>query len=396
MMQLRRILVVLVTLAALWVVAGVPLPGIDRELLAEWAGPSFFTNPAFSVGALGVTPWVTAAVVAELAAMAWGPWRVLRVSGPEARAPIERLTAVLWVLFACIQAYAMALASEQMRLGFVPLVSEPGTLFRLVFVASLVAGSAVCVALCRWCARDGLGVGLLAAVVLQHTEEAQMWAAWVQLGEGVVLAPVLVVVAGLALVGLRPPGKTTSTSVAGLVPIGTLVAVPALVGFEPVPLVALALVLTGGLAFLFQMPERVARVRGVDAQLVRSDLGLGIAVNAAVVVGLVIFALQGNTPAWGLGLVVLGVAAWDVAEEMRARGDGTTVEVWQLHRVYAVDPAVEALRAAGIPANARGVRVRSLFHALGPYFPIGILVEPGREDEARGVLRAWQRASVAE
>ncbi len=58
------------------------------------------------------------------------------------------------------------------------------------------------------------------------------------------------------------------------------------------------------------------------------------------------------------------------------------VPACELHRVYAVEPALAALAAAGIPAFARTRHFRALSHFFGPYAPIEILVPLERAAEA--------------
>jgi len=52
--------------------------------------------------------------------------------------------------------------------------------------------------------------------------------------------------------------------------------------------------------------------------------------------------------------------------EIRARQTGPLSVVWSLHRVYEIEPTLEMLGAAGIPAAIPGGFARSLLHFFGP------------------------------
>ena len=64
--------------------------------------------------------------------------------------------------------------------------------------------------------------------------------------------------------------------------------------------------------------------------------------------------------------------------------------------MYAVAPAVRLLQSAGIPAFARGLRVRSLLLFFGPHVPIELLVPAEHAARARAFLEVrWPKASEA-
>ena len=65
----------------------------------------------------------------------------------------------------------------------------------------------------------------------------------------------------------------------------------------------------------------------------------------------------------------------------------------RLYRVYAAEPALQALAAAGIPAFPRALRYRSLFHFFAPWAPVELLVPAERALEAEAICA---RVAVAE
>jgi hypothetical protein len=89
-----------------------------------------------------------------------------------------------------------------------------------------------------------------------------------------------------------------------------------------------------------------------------------------------------------LGLFVTAMVM-DLAGEWRARKEhGAMASAWPEHRVYAVDPILDALAHANIPAHAKNVHLRTLLQFFGPFCPIEILVPEARVAEAREILRA--------
>jgi hypothetical protein len=77
----------------------------------------------------------------------------------------------------------------------------------------------------------------------------------------------------------------------------------------------------------------------------------------------------------------------DVIAEARAlRRHGPLVAVWPEHRVRAVDEALSVLERAGIPALARSVHHRTLWHFFAPFIPIQLLVPAARGEEASRLL----------
>jgi hypothetical protein len=61
------------------------------------------------------------------------------------------------------------------------------------------------------------------------------------------------------------------------------------------------------------------------------------------------------------------------------------VAVRELHPVFAVEPVLRALGAAGIEPLARTRHFRALFHFFAPYAQIEILVPSERAAEAQAI-----------
>lgn len=149
---------VLVTLLALIVfLAGfhIPLPGLTQDALAQ--APN---SRPYSVFALGLTPWMAAAVIAELVRLALTGSRLPSFfKGPHASLYSRPVIAMALAL-AAFQGYGIAIALESM--GYM----NAGPLPMLLMTISLMAGTAIIISLGRFIDRAGLGMGfwlLLAA-----------------------------------------------------------------------------------------------------------------------------------------------------------------------------------------------------------------------------------------
>lgn len=148
-------------------------------------------------------------------------------------------------------------------------------------------------------------------------------------------------------------------------------------------------------------PARVAAVRarldggGADPQELeaeaKADLRRAIGRTLAFLVGItVIKEVVGRVTGQYLDpivFVLVTVVILDIrADYLARRRSLTLVSVWPEHRPYAVDVALRALAAEGIWAHAQNANGRAMLQLFGPFVPIEIMVQPGREGEAREVL----------
>ena len=91
-----------------------------------------------------------------------------------------------------------------------------------------------------------------------------------------------------------------------------------------------------------------------------------------------------------LTVLVVGTAVvLDLAKEWRfRRAHPELARAWPVHRVYAIQPALQALQAAGIPAFPRGLHHRTLLQLFGPYVPVTLLVPEEKAEEAEHLVGA--------
>ena len=152
----------------------IPLPGID---LAAWvqiagrhSGDAFGLLDISSAGAarrlaifaLGILPYVSAAVILQLASIFSARFRNLSTQGYNGRRRTVVYTRVLTLVLAAAQAYALAEALD----GMPSIVSDPGISFRLTTVVTLAGGALFVAWLADQITARGIGNGIALILAL--------------------------------------------------------------------------------------------------------------------------------------------------------------------------------------------------------------------------------------
>ncbi len=166
----RRVAFTLGALLVFRIGAYIPLPGTDVAAWSRIPGyhsrdilfglfdlPSGGTARHLAIFALGITPYIIAAILIRIGCMVWSRLRDLTAAGARGRDKIAAYTLYLTLILAAFQAYGMAHAIERVR-GIVP---EPGLVFELTTVVSLTAGTVFLVWLCNQITARGIGNGLV-------------------------------------------------------------------------------------------------------------------------------------------------------------------------------------------------------------------------------------------
>ncbi len=130
----------------------IPLPGFTAKALSQVNGA---TLERISILALGITPFVTILILAELLKVVAPNVRRWEQAEAHNRVKLNRIVVGLSLLAAAAQASGLALALEDVT----HLVEEPGTPFRLTCIATLVGGTAIVIWLADLITRRGLGSG---------------------------------------------------------------------------------------------------------------------------------------------------------------------------------------------------------------------------------------------
>ena len=170
----------------------VPLPGIDpvalQTLFDQTRGGVLDFFNMFSGGglermsliALGVMPYITASIVMQLATTMSPTLAQLKKEGESGRKKINQYTRYGTVLLCMIQGYATAVGLENWGNGSA--VPDPGMMFRVTVVISLVGGTMFLMWLGEQITSRGVGNGV--SLIIMAGIVAQLPTALAQLFEG--------------------------------------------------------------------------------------------------------------------------------------------------------------------------------------------------------------------
>lgn len=146
----------------------IPVPGIDpvalEDLFKSQQGGilgmfNMFSGGAlsrFSVFALGIMPYISASIIMQLMTVVSPTMEALKKEGEAGRRKITQYTRYGTVLLATFQAIGISIALESQA----GLVVDPGFLFRMTSVVSLVAGTMFLMWLGEQITERGLGNGI--------------------------------------------------------------------------------------------------------------------------------------------------------------------------------------------------------------------------------------------
>jgi preprotein translocase subunit SecY len=115
----------------------IPLPGIDAAVWEQLFQRQPAGVHAMAIFALGITPYISAAVLIQLVTIVAPPLQRLRGGGGRGNRIIYAYTLYLALLFAAFQAYVLSSGLEKIP----QLVTEPGLLFRISTILTLTGGT---------------------------------------------------------------------------------------------------------------------------------------------------------------------------------------------------------------------------------------------------------------
>jgi len=170
----RRLFYLFLGLAIYRFAIHIPAPGVNSEAFLEFfrqqAGGTLFgfldifsggALRRFSVCALGVMPYISASIIMQLLTVVFPSIKEYYKEGPEGRRKIAYYTRYLTVLICLIQGFGIAVGLERMTTpSGVPIVAEPGLLFRVVTAITLTAGTLFLVWLGEQMTEHGIGNGI--------------------------------------------------------------------------------------------------------------------------------------------------------------------------------------------------------------------------------------------
>ncbi len=168
----HRLLFVLGALVVFRVGSFIPVPGIDPVALEimfdQQRGTildmfNMFSGGAlerFSLFAIGIMPYISAAIIIQLMSHVEPRLKELRKEGESGRRKITRYTRYGTVFLATFQALGVAIALESQRAGGQPIVIDAGWGFRITAVATLVTGTVFLMWLGEQISERGIGNGI--------------------------------------------------------------------------------------------------------------------------------------------------------------------------------------------------------------------------------------------
>jgi len=164
----RRLWFLLGALVVYRIGAHIPVPGIDARVLSELFNQqqggilgmfNMFSGGAlsrFTIFALGIMPYISASIIMQLMTHASPQLEGLKKEGEAGRRKITQYTRYGTVFLALFQGIGIAVAVESQP----GLVLEPGMMFRLVTVTTLVTGTMFLMWLGEQVTERGLGNGI--------------------------------------------------------------------------------------------------------------------------------------------------------------------------------------------------------------------------------------------
>ena len=150
----------------------IPVPGIDPIaldlLFNQQRGTildmfNMFSGGAlgrFSLFAIGIMPYISAAIIMQLLTVVHPRLEQLKKEGEAGRREITKYTRYGTVVLATFQALGVAIALEGQRAGSLPVVIDPGIGFRITAVATLVTGTVFLMWLGEQITERGIGNGI--------------------------------------------------------------------------------------------------------------------------------------------------------------------------------------------------------------------------------------------
>ena len=164
----RRLWFLLGALVVYRIGAHIPVPGIDPAKLAELFQSqqggilgifNLFSGGAlsrFTIFALGIMPYISSSIIMQLMTIAVPTLEALKKEGEAGRRKITQYTRYGTLVLALVQGLGIAIALESQR----ELVIDPGMLFRLTTVMTLVTGTMFLMWLGEQITERGLGNGI--------------------------------------------------------------------------------------------------------------------------------------------------------------------------------------------------------------------------------------------
>lgn len=166
-----RILFTLLALIIFRVGSYIPLPGINSLVMNELANQnsqgvlgmfnmlSGGSLGRMSIFALAIMPYITSSIIMQLFTIVSKSLEALKKEGESGRRKITQLTRYLTIIIASCQGFGLAVGLENLASSGGSVVSDPGMIFRITAVSTLVGGTVFLMWLGEQISARGLGNG---------------------------------------------------------------------------------------------------------------------------------------------------------------------------------------------------------------------------------------------
>jgi preprotein translocase subunit SecY len=196
----RRLLITLALLGVYRIGVFIPVPGIDADALAGFFKAArgtlldmatMFTGGAlenFSVFALGIMPYISAAIILQLLTVVVPHLERLSKEGEQGRKKITEYTRYFTVVLSAVQGVMISVGLEKMTgPAGEPIVLNPGWSFRILTTITLTSGTAFIMWLGEQITERGVGNGIsliiFAGIVAQMPSAAGSTITLIRTGE---------------------------------------------------------------------------------------------------------------------------------------------------------------------------------------------------------------------
>jgi preprotein translocase subunit SecY len=173
LVELRnRALFLLGALIVFRIGATIPVPGIDPEALAKLFEQArgtildmfnMFSGGALervAIFALGVMPYISASIIIQLLTAVYPKFEQLKKEGEAGRRKLTKYTRYLTLALSAFQAFGVAYGLQKQQIAGLNVVIEPGPVFVLTTVVTLVCGTMFLMWLGEQVTERGIGNGI--------------------------------------------------------------------------------------------------------------------------------------------------------------------------------------------------------------------------------------------
>jgi preprotein translocase subunit SecY len=168
----KRILFTLGALIVFRLGTYIPVPGVDATVMAHQMTQNgggilgmfnMFTGGALgrmTIFALNVFPYISASIIIQMMTVSIPTLATLKKEGDAGRQKLNQYTRYLTVLIAAVQGYGISAGLTAMKTSIGPAVIDPGMLFSLTCVVTLVGGTVFLMWLGEQITSRGIGNGV--------------------------------------------------------------------------------------------------------------------------------------------------------------------------------------------------------------------------------------------